>query len=333
MKHMAMYCTGQFCFMGLALIATYHWGGDYEGPNAERSAWLPNSTQVDSSGWYMWSCSYANLAGPSDSSRESNSARFVPIVASWWCLGSTYAFVRLKQKSMERDKLDTAESESHESSLTLWIDGIPTDATITEEMITAYLAKHYASNTVSQVRLVYDINALGHNIRRQRRLIIKTNKLIDSLDAEPFESRRSKAIQIQQFVAATRAQLEVLQAQEPALRSCQKQSVGTVFVTFATEAGAQSFRNALASHALPADSTLMTNHWATKMMAPRPAEIYWCAPSPLVVRFVRRWPCRVFHCKQLLLWMVSMYCLPVLIILYSHIHAQLHDQGKFWTTR
>jgi hypothetical protein len=77
-KQMATYCASQLATMGLVLICVYRFGGEMD-EDAPLS---------------MFAWSYANIA-------DDSNARFVPVLASWWCIASVVAFTVWKQRQMD----------------------------------------------------------------------------------------------------------------------------------------------------------------------------------------------------------------------------------------
>ena len=83
-RQCAMFWLGQAFTMGIILILTYRFGGDYE-------------KNIN-----MFAFSSANVA-------PNNGAKWISVVAQFWFVGTTIAFTMWKQKGMDSYKLEAEE--------------------------------------------------------------------------------------------------------------------------------------------------------------------------------------------------------------------------------
>ena len=243
---MALYCAVQFAGMGTILLATYKLTADYEG------------------GYTMWALSYANI-------KPDNGARFVPVAMTWWCLISIVLFTIWKQKGMDRFKQGEKgdKEDGSTSKFTVWLKGVSMSAT--DEKLSGYFNKNFPDQ-VSSAKLVWDIHALGHNLRGRRNIIIKINKLQEFMGDKDNKDPDKTLSQIN----ALKDKLKTAASQEPQLRARRLACAGSAFVTFNRSSDVNAFRKALASRdgSFPDDYGLNTSSWSAKM-APKPSEIYW----------------------------------------------------------
>lgn len=264
-KHMAMYCLCQLGTMGLVLIITYLAGthdGTLEGPSHDEQVFADGAGD---STLYMFAWSFGNTRNYPNG--DLNLFRFIPVLASYWCIVSTVYFTVYKQQQMDALKNQTDDEVGSSSRFTAWVSGIPLAAA--EDSLVSYFEANF-SESFQEVKMVWDVNLLGHNIRQRRKLITKINKLQDDLE-EQDERKALKTIQTIQTFKTTVKQLE---AEEPALRGKPKVSAGSCFVTFKTPAGLIEFRDTVAAKQHATQVDIGTSSWVTNT-APRPAEIYW----------------------------------------------------------
>jgi hypothetical protein len=247
-RQCAMFWLGQAFTMGIILILTYRFGGDYE-------------KNIN-----MFAFSSANVA-------PNNGAKWISVVAQFWFVGTTIAFTMWKQKGMDSYKLEAEEEGGRHTSLnTVWISNVPTDAS--EDVLKSWFESNYADEVV-EAKMVWDTNALGHNIRGRRRLIMKINALkVKVAEAEDAGAVAKMNLKIDTLTA----KVKDLEQWEKPLRDRPLKGAGSVFVTFKSEESCQSFRKGLnekQSGALTGEAaSLGVAKWAV-VMAPRSVEIYW----------------------------------------------------------
>eukprot|EP01047_Picozoa_sp_COSAG01_P021669 COSAG01_NODE_1263_length_10996_cov_70.459117_3_plen_658_part_00 len=231
--------------MGFVLILINSFAGDYE----------ENSITV-----FAWS--YANLD-------NNNMGRLAPAIAAFWCIASIVLFSLHKQKTMDSMKHgEASDSDTHTSACTVWVQEISMAAT--EQLLDEYVEVQFAGQT-SQSKLVLDLYALGHNVRAQKRAILKINS-----KTEQYETMNggTSADKLLDEISALKSEVDRLAQEEPALRSKEVRCAGSAFITFKLPADAQKFRQKLANGTLTSSSQLSTDNWTAKM-APMPSEIYW----------------------------------------------------------
>ena len=243
-----MFWLAQFCTIGVVLCLTYGIAGEYD----EKP--------------HILTLSSGNLS-------NNNNAKWVVVVSQYWFVGCTVMFTMWKQKGMDAYKLEAEEEGGRHTSLnTVWISHIPVDAS--EKSLTSWFDSEYDGN-VLEAKVVWDVNALGHNIRGRRRLIMKINALAQKLADSPADAGATK---MRLKIENLKQQVRQLEQWEPDLRARKLTSTGHAFVTFRTEAATQSFRQGLAAKqtgaASGAAASLGVAKWQA-IMAPRSAEIYW----------------------------------------------------------
>ena len=239
----------QFAFFGWWLgFFIYYKGGDYEAKPT------------------IFAFSYANLA-------PSNPLRWFPALGQVWFAVTTVIFTQRRQKAMDEYKEQAeADGARHTSVQTAWIQNVAPGAT--EEALVAWFDRNFKGK-VRAAKMVWDVNALGHNIRNRRRMVKKVNTLSDALADDPHgKTHAKKEHEIETMIRAIRE----LEEWEAPLRSRGKRSGGSAFVTFTNERECLEFRRTLARQALGAETAesinLGVSRWRSKL-APRPAEIYW----------------------------------------------------------
>lgn len=242
-----MFWLAQFGTMGVVLCLVYGYQGEYDNKP------------------HILTLSSGNLS-------SNSSAKWVVVLAQYWFVGCTIAFTVWKQKGMDAYKLEAEEEGGRHTSLnTVWISNITLGAS--EETLSSWFSSEY--DQVLEAKIVWDVNALGHNIRRRRRLIMKANALTEQVADEPNDANTAK---IRLKIENLTAEVKQLEQWEPDLRQRKTQSAGHAFVTFKTEAATQEFRQGLAAKQSGAQSgdaaSLGVAKWQA-VMAPRSAEIYW----------------------------------------------------------
>ena len=247
-RQCAMFWLGQAFTIGIILILTYRLGGDYQ------------------DNWSMFAFSSANVA-------PNNSAKWVSVLAQFWFVGTTVAFTIWKQKAMDSYKLEAEEEGGRHTSLnTVWISNIPTDAK--EETLRSWFEDNHG-DAVAEAKMVWDVNAIGHNIRGRRRLIMKINAL--TVKAGEIEDAGAAAKMSLKIEALT-AKVKQLEQWEEPLRTRPKRGAGSAFVTFVSGEACQIFRQGLSAKqgvAMTGEAaSLGVGAW-TAVMAPRSVEIYW----------------------------------------------------------
>eukprot|EP01043_Picozoa_sp_COSAG02_P003783 COSAG02_NODE_95_length_37416_cov_60.512742_14_plen_831_part_00 len=247
-RQCAMFWLGQGMTMGLVLLMTYKLGGDYE------------------KGITVFAFSSANLA-------PTNPAKWLSVLAQFWFVGSTVGFTMWKQKGMDSYKLEAEEEGGRHTSLnTVWIANVSTGAT--EDKLKSWFDSEYAGE-VLEAKMVWDVNALGHNIRSRRRLIQKINALY-SKKADADDDGAVAKMQLK--IDALTVKVKDLEQWEKPLRDRPLTGAGSAFVTFKTEEQCQAFRKSLGDKQRGASSgdaaALAVSKWSA-VMAPRSVEIYW----------------------------------------------------------
>ena len=141
-----MFWLAQFFTIGVILCLTYGIAGEYDDKP------------------HILTLSFANLA-------NDNSAKWVIVLSQYWFVGCTVVFTMWKQKGMDAYKLEAEEEGGRHTSLnTVWISGITVGTS--EEKLASWFESEYKGE-VMEAKMVWDVNALGHNIRGRRRLIMK----------------------------------------------------------------------------------------------------------------------------------------------------------------
>ena len=243
-----MFWLFQACTIGIILLCTYRFAGDYE------------------TDMYIFTYSSANVA-------QTNGAKWVSVLAQFWLVGTTVAFTMWKQKGMDAYKLEAEEEGGRHTSLnTVWISNIPTDAT--EETLRSWFEDNHGDDLL-EAKMVWDVNALGHNIRGRRRLIYKINALNEHIASNLDDAGSAKTkLKIDNLTQ----QVKKLEQWEPELRGRTERSAGHAFVTFKSESATQVFRQGLVAKQSGAmtgqAASLGVSKWSA-IMAPRTAEIYW----------------------------------------------------------
>ncbi len=249
------YWMAQFCVAGIILCYVYRVHGDFE------------------HSWNMFAWSYANLA-------PSNGLKWLPALAQFWFAGTTLWFVKIKQHAMNDYKHQAElEGRRHTSLNTVWIQGVA--STATEQSLMRWFEQRYKGRLevdehgVPRAKLVWDVNALGHNVRLQRKWINQINELSKTKMEMTSKQKRKTESEITKL----RQKMDTLIVWEQPLRQRGKRAAGSAFVTFSTEEHCLSFRRALPHHRVQDhDSTegvaLGLAKWSTQL-APRPADIYW----------------------------------------------------------
>eukprot|EP01044_Picomonas_judraskeda_P002577 COSAG03_NODE_188_length_10927_cov_5.525028_9_plen_785_part_00 len=261
-RQCAMFWLLQAFTIGLILLLTYKLGGDYE------------------QGMSMFAFSSANIA-------PDNPAKWLSVLAQFWFVGSTVGFTLWKQKGMDSFKLEAEEEGGRHTSLnTVWIMNVPTDAT--EEKLKAWFDKTYA-NQVIDTKIVWDVNALGHNVRARRRLIQKINALLEQ-KAEIDDDATTAKMQLK--IDALTVKVRGLEQWEKPLRDRPLTGAGSAFVTFKKEEYCQEFRKVLGEKSADGGGDLNVSKWSA-VMAPRAVEIYWenfgLEPSDKVNKQAKAW--------------------------------------------
>ena len=247
-RQCAMFWLGQGLTMGIILLLTYKLAGDYE------------------EGISMFAFSSANLA-------PNNPAKWLSVLAQFWFVGSTVGFTMWKQKAMDAYKLEAEEEGGRHTSLnTVWISNVSTSAS--EDKLMSYFDSEYAGE-VLEAKMVWDVNALGHNIRSRRRLIKKINALY-AKKADTNDAGATAKMQLK--IDALTVKVKDLEQWEKPLRDRPLRGAGSAFVTFKTEEQCQAFRKGLSEKQGSATSgdagALAVSKWSATM-APRSVEIYW----------------------------------------------------------
>eukprot|EP01043_Picozoa_sp_COSAG02_P030445 COSAG02_NODE_1943_length_10309_cov_29.284721_11_plen_348_part_01 len=243
-----MFWLAQFFTIGVILCLTYGFAGEYDDKP------------------HILTLSSANLG-------NNNNAKWIIVLSQYWFVGCTVAFTMWKQKGMDAYKLEAEDEGGRHTSLnTVWISGITEGAP--EDKLTSWFESEYEGQ-ILEAKMVWDVNALGHNIRGRRRLIMKINALAQKVADSPDEATAGK---LRLKIEGLTQQVKQLEQWEPDLRARKLSSAGHAFVTFKTEALTQSFRKGLAAKAAGAQSgnsaALGVAKWSA-VMAPRTAEIYW----------------------------------------------------------
>jgi hypothetical protein len=255
-RQCSMYWMGQFVVVGVALCYVYRVRGDFE------------------HNWNMFAFSYANLA-------PSNSLKWVPALAQFWFAGSTVWFAKHKQKAMDTYKRQ-AESEDmggrHTSLNTVWIQGVASSAT--EHDLVRWFDRNYKGQVeqdehgVIRAKLVWDVNALGHNVRLRRKWI----KQINALSRKKPQLVPKQQAKADKDITRLIEKVDTLSEWEKPLRQRGKRAAGSAFVTFSEEEHCLNFRRAMVHHRAAEDTAeavaLGVSRWSTEL-APRPADIYW----------------------------------------------------------
>ena len=243
LRQCAMFWLANFCTMGLILLVTYFVGGSYE------------------TEWTMFAFSYGNL-------KKGSGARWVPVLAQFWFVGATIAFTLWKQKAFDALKLEAEEEGGRHTSLnTVWISKMPTS--VTESDLKTWLDANYPDN--QEANMVWDVNALGHNIRQRRRLIMKINALTTKVAENPDDAGSSKT---KLKIEGLTQQVKDLEQWEDPLRKRAPRTAGSAFVTFSSEESALAFKKEVGETQGAGAGDLAVGKWAV-VMAPRSAEIYW----------------------------------------------------------
>lgn len=242
-QHMCIFCLLQFLALGGPLCMVYWLKGDQE------------------AGVTMYAWSYANL-GPN------NVFRWCPVAASYLMILTTVLLLVYKQRVMQMYRLKTDKESSNMH--TVWVTGLPSD--FTEAALLRWLDANH-SNEYSVARLVWDVNLLGHNIRKHRKAIMRINAHYDKMR----ESGKAEDKQLAQ-IKLRRDRISKLQGAEPALREKKLNCAGSAFVSFQSPAKARQFLAAANAGSVSEarDSGLgsaFSRVGAT--MAPMPNEIYW----------------------------------------------------------
>jgi hypothetical protein len=243
-----MFWLIQGCSIGLVLILAYGFAGDYD----EKP--------------HILTLSSANLM-------STNAAKWIQVLAQYWFVGTTIFFTMWKQKGMDAYKLEAEEEGGRHTSLnTVWIQNITMGAS--EDALKSWFESNYEGQ-VLEAKMVWDVNALGHNIRARRRLIMKINALTAQVAGSPDDAGSAKT---KLKIESLTQQVKRLEEWEPDLRGRTVRSAGHAFVTFASEAATQTFRQDLPSKqsgTMTGDAaSLGVSKWQA-VMAPRTAEIYW----------------------------------------------------------
>ena len=248
------YWMAQFCAIGALLCYFYSVHGDFE------------------LGWNMFAWSYANLA-------PTNGLKWLPALAQFWFAGTTLLFAKSKQKAMDAYKHRAEKAGGRHTSLnTVWIQGLA--STATEQDLMRWFERNYGDRLerdgrgAPRAKMVWDVNALGHNVRLQRKYIKQINRLSKTKPQMTPKQQRAADGRITKLLH----KVDTLRVWEKPLRQRGKRPAGSAFVTFSDEAHCLSFRRAMLYQCQDHDSAegvaLGVPNWHTER-APRPADIYW----------------------------------------------------------
>eukprot|EP01050_Picozoa_sp_SAG11_P001516 SAG11_NODE_66_length_18786_cov_13.533255_3_plen_649_part_00 len=239
-KQMSIFCLIQFFAVGIPLLCTYGFGGDKEKDSLS-----------------MYSFSYANLS-------PDNGLRWIPVFASYVMVGTIIGLVTVKQKSMAGYKAADSDASSPNA---VWVQGLPRSTTDSD--LSDWLGSTYP-DTVEDSRVVWDVNALGHNIRKRRKLIKKINSEQVKIAEEAADGDGTTSLnKLQPLVA----EVEALEKEEKPLRTQPTTCAGSAFVTFKSVEAAEKFRDDIKGKSV-SNPKLATSGWVTEK-APKPIEIYW----------------------------------------------------------
>lgn len=188
------------------------------------------------------------------------SSGWISVVMGFWIMSSGVAFAIWRNKQMDKLKLD-ADGELHTSRCTLWCKSVPTH--VTDETLNDWLDQKYPDQ-VAGASVALNVHKLGANIRAQKKLINKINKLQEAVSEVPDDAKVVK-------ISTLKELLSIKQGTETQLRDQDFEGSGHAFITFKDETAALEFKSANW-----ADDTSAVGAAGWKvMMAPMPNEIYW----------------------------------------------------------
>ena len=277
MRFAARYWLFQLCTIGVVTTVVYQMG------HAERAE--EQGKDWTEKMWTLMASSYSHLPG--------RYRRIVPFAALWHTISMVY-FTSQRNKLMGQIKLAAGFAEVRSTS-TLWFEQVPPE--LTQQQISDWFDAE-CPGKVKEVQVALDVHDLGKNIRGQRRLINKINKLNKQVIESRLQQDEDGGVNDLDFAKTSEAinlsmqQLDELQEAEPACRNprckqatCTDQACrnpehgfsgsGNVFVTFHKEEDALQFRMGHKLGAHHGQGTAVNVHDWDCTQAPMPAELYW----------------------------------------------------------
>lgn len=259
LEHMRLcfkFCMLQFCTLG-AILSFFYFRGHAK-----------SEVHPDLWGLVMQTWSYSGLT-ESEATREE--LWIVPFGAVWQSLSLIY-FVALRQKKLNRVKLASGFSEVR-STTTLWFEDVPSD--LEERVLKGWFNKAVPGKVVS-VKVALDVHDLAKNIREQRKLITRINKLNADVAANRAGEEGTGKLdfaKVAEDINQSRIRLLELEEAEGPLRKSHFPGSGNIFVTFVDEMSALEFRMKHTVNEYTSDELQIEDWQCTQ--APMPAELYW----------------------------------------------------------